>query len=127
MRLTHLDQIIELERGEADVLCSAVMAYGERAVQQLHNLSAPALPATQLLGLAALERVAARLWRLNVREQARTGMPRRKPTAFRLRADELVAVMLYVFPHADISARVVLGKVHQQSLNLDRYVNFSAR
>lgn len=126
MNLTpHLDQIIELQRGEAGQLCFAIADCGRRNLVRLHmrpgrRVESPGV----VVALPVLERVARRLKRIAEREQAHVGIPRRKPVKFRLRCDELVAIMCYVFPLAELSARVVLGKVHQVSLNLEHLIKF---
>lgn len=124
MNFSHLDQIIELERGEAGQLWWAVADCGRRNLVRLHmrpgvHVESPGV----VVALPALERVAKRLKRIDDRERSHVGIPRRKPVNFRLRCDELVAIMLYVWPHA-ASGHLVLGKVHQVSLNLDQFIDF---
>jgi hypothetical protein len=124
MNLSHLDQIIELDRGEAGQLWWAVADCGRRNLVRLHMR-----PGTQVesagvvVALPTLERVARRLKRIDDRERSHVGLPRRKPVKFRLKVDELVAIMLHVWPHA-YSGHVVLGKVQQKSLNLEQYIHF---
>ena len=124
MSLAHLDQVIELERGEAGQLWWAVADCGRRNLVRLH-LRPEALveSAGVVVALPVLERVARRLKRLDERELGHVGLPRRKPVKFRLKVDELAAIMLYVWPHA-CSGYVVLGKVQQKSLNLTQYVSW---
>ena len=125
--LAHLDQVIELERGEAGQLWWAVADCGRRNLVRLH-MQPPCRveSAGVVVALPALERVARRLRRIDEREQHQVGLPRRRPVRFRLKVDELVAIMLYVFPHAT-SGHVPLGKVHQVSLNLDRCIDFVSK
>ena len=101
MKLPHLDQIIELERGEAGQLWWAVADCGRRNLARLQlPLGAKVESAGVVVALPALERVARRLKRIDDRELSHVGLPRRKPVKFRLKCDELVAIMLYVWPHA---------------------------
>ena len=78
-----------------------------------------------VVALPVLERVAKRLKRIDERELSHVGIPSRRPKKFRLKVDELVAIMLHVYPHASYLAPVVLGKVQQKSLNLEQYIRFS--
>ncbi len=124
MNLRHLDQIIELERGEAGQLWWAVSDCGRRNLVRLHMQHATRVEsAGVVVALPALERVARRLKTIDERERCFSGIPSRRPKKFRLKVDELVAIMLYVWPHA-ASGHVVLGKVQQQSLNLDQRIKF---
>jgi hypothetical protein len=107
MKLPNLDQVIELQRGEAGRLWWAIADKCRRVV---------ALP--------ALHRVAKRLQTLDNRELAVVGVPPKKPRKFRLHYDELVAIMLYVFTEPISGARVPLGKIQQKSLNLADVIKF---
>lgn len=125
MNLPHLDQIIELERGQAGELWWAVADCGRRNLVRLHmQQPCQVESAGVVVALPALERVAKRLKRIDERELRHVGLPRRKPVRFRLKVDEVVAIMLYVWPHAG-SGHVVLGKVHQVSLNLEQVICFA--
>lgn len=123
MNLPHLDQIIELERGEAGQLWWAVADCGRRNLARLQLGSRTDSPGV-VVALPALERVAKRLKRIDERENNHVGVPSRRPVKFRLKVDELVAIMCYVWPYAKFLAAVPLGKVHQKSLNLDSYIKF---
>lgn len=127
MNLHHLDQIIELERGEAGQLWWAIFDCGRRNALRLgmrpgegHRVDSAGV----VVALPVLNRVAKRLKRLDERELSHVGIPSRKPKRFRLKVDELVAIMLYVWPHA-ASCKVPLGKVHQKSFNLEQYIRFA--
>ncbi|WP_210521595.1 hypothetical protein [Hymenobacter terricola] len=125
MNLSHLDQIIELERGEAGLLWWAVADCGRRNLVRLHMRPGRQVEsAGVVVALPVLERVAKRLKRIDNRELRHVGIPRRKPVKFRLKMDELVAIMLYVWPHA-WSGHVPLGKVQQKSLNLEQFIDFT--
>ncbi|WP_210516410.1 hypothetical protein [Hymenobacter terricola] len=126
MKLPHLDQIIELQRGEAGQLWWAVADCGRRNTVRLcsRNASLRVESAGIVPALAALERVARRLKRVDERELSHVGVPRQKPVKFRLHVDELVAIMLYVVP-TTWSGHVPLGKVQQKSLNLDHLIHFN--
>lgn len=125
MNLPHLDQIIELERGEAGQLWGAVADCGRRNLVRLHMQHPVQVESAGVVAvLSVLERVARRLKRIDERELHHVGVPRRKPVKFRLKVDELVAIMLYVFPHS-YSALVPLGKVHQKALNLEHLICFA--
>jgi hypothetical protein len=76
--------------------------------------------------LPVLARLARRLKRLDDREVTRIGLPRDTPTKLRIKGEELVAVILYVWPRA-ASAHMVLGKVQQKSLNLEQWIDFANR
>lgn len=125
MKLPHLDQIIELERGEAGQLWWAVADCGRRNLMRLctqppSRVESPGV----VVALSVLERVAKRLKRIDERERQHVGKPSRQPAKFRLKVDELVAIMLYVWPRS-VSGHVPLGKVQQKSLNLEHLVRFS--
>ncbi|UOQ99885.1 hypothetical protein MUN81_10380 [Hymenobacter sp. 5317J-9] len=125
MRLPHLDQTIDLERGDAGQLWWAVADCGRRNAARLLSPQGTAVEAAGIVpALGCLERVAKRLKRLDERERTRVGLPRRKPVKFRLQVDELVAIMLYVYPRASFLAPAPLGKVQQKSLNLEPYIRF---
>ena len=127
MNLPHLDQIIELELGEAGQLWGAVADCGRRNLVRLHMQHPAQVESAGVVAvLSVLERVARRLKRIDERERSHVGIPSRKPKKFRLKVDELVAIMLYVLPVAT-SARVPLGKVQQQSLNLDQHIDFVSK
>ena len=123
MSLAHLDQVIELERGEAGQLWWAVADCGRRNLFRLCSPGTLVEHAGIVPALRVLERVANRLKRLDEQELSHVGIPSRKPKKFRLKVDELVAIMLYVVP-TTWSGHVPLGKVQQKSLNLDQYIKF---
>jgi hypothetical protein len=123
MRIPFLDQMVELERGEAHELQHVV---GNVCLQVMQVLQAdyPApMPAGLLLAFPVLRRLVTRLGRVAQQELFRVGRPRQQPVRFRLSYEELVALMLHVQPSAT-SGLVVLGKVHQQSLNLEQWIRF---
>ena len=127
MKLPHLDQTIELDRGEAGQLWGAVADCGRRNLARLLLKPSEGMrveAAGLVPALGALERVAKRLKTIDERELRHVGVPSRKPKKFRLKVDELVAIMLYVYPRASWLAPGPLGKVQQVSLNLERYVQF---
>lgn len=124
MKLPYLDQTLELERGEAQELAHVVGTVCLDVLATLQAVCPWPMPPGLLLALPALLRVANRCIKLSQQEFARVGLPRQQPHKFRLSYDELVALMLYVVPKAT-SAFVVLGKVHQKSLNLDLFVDFT--
>ena len=126
MKLSFLDQIIELERGEANDLCHVV---GQACLGVMATLAAerPApMPAGLMLALPALRRLVQRLGKLSQQELFCVGIPKKRPQKFKLAYDEVAALMLYVFPYAT-TAHVPLGKVQQKSLNLELFVDFSSR
>jgi len=123
MKLPFLDQIVALERGEAHELQHVV---GNVCLDIMANLQAerPApMPPALMLAFPVLRRLVTRLGRIAQQEFFHVGQPRRKPHRFRLSYEETVALMLYVQPQAT-SAYVVLGKVHQVSLNLEQFIGF---
>ncbi|MDO7851584.1 hypothetical protein [Hymenobacter convexus] len=127
MSLAHLDQCIELGRGEAGELWWAVAEVGRRNLARLSRpLGARVDAAGVVVALPALERVARRLKRIDERERSHVGIPSRKPKRFRLKVDELAALMLYVWPESAPGhmGHVSLGKVQQKSLNLERCISW---
>ncbi|GAB3660058.1 hypothetical protein GCM10027594_30560 [Hymenobacter agri] len=127
MQLAHLDQVIALERGEARELWWAMAECGRRNLARLSRpLGAPVDSAGVVVALPALERVARRLKRIDERERHQVGIPSRRPKKFRLRVDELAALMLYVWPESlpGHAGHVVLGKVQQKSLNLESRIRW---
>jgi hypothetical protein len=124
MKIPFLDQVVELERGEAHELQHVV---GNVCLDVMATLQAerPApMPAGLLLAFPVLRRLMVRLGKVAQQEFFRVGRPSQKPIPFRLSYEELVAIMLHVQPKAT-SAFVVLGKVHQKSLNLDQVIYFT--
>ena len=125
MSLRHLDQIIALDRGEAGQLWWAVADCGRRNLARLLATRACFVEsAGVVVALPVLARVAKRLKRIDEGELHHVGLPRRQPVKFRLRVDELVAIMLYVYPRAFSLVPVPLGKVQQKSLSLEQYMRF---
>ena len=121
MKLPALDQVLELERGEAAQLLEHLRLLGQRVAWVLCPEGCGALQPHELLALPALHRVTRRVRRLAEREQAHAGKPSARPRKFRLAYDELLALRLCV-PVTGHDA--VLGKVQQKSLNLAPYVCF---
>jgi hypothetical protein len=98
--LSHLDQTIELDRGEARPLWWATAFVWKRTMDALGDAPTGQLTAGQV------------------------GLPRRKPRRFRLSVAELAVLQTYVVPTAHAGSRVVLGKVQHKSLNLAQYLRF---
>ena len=124
MRLPFLDQIVELYRGDAHELQHAVGNVCLHVVATLQAECPAPLPAGLLLAFPVLRRLVTRLGRLAQQEFYHVGRPRRRPHRLRLSYEEVVALRLYVLPVAT-AAREPLGKVHQASLNLERWVGFA--
>jgi hypothetical protein len=125
--LAHLDQVIELERGEAGELWWAISECGRRNLARLSRPPGARVEAAGVVvALPALERVARRLKRLDERERNHVGIASRKPKKFRLQVDELVALMLYVWAESAPGhmGHVPLGKLQQKSLNLESYITW---
>lgn len=128
MRLPHLDQLVPLERGEAGLLARALAVLVADATQQPMSV----IDALQLTPLA---RLGQRLVKRHEQEQHRPPTRGRPARAWllRVRYDELAAVhinrgaLLYtdLAQQEALQLQVVLGKFHQKSLNLDRYIKFS--
>ncbi|WP_201980387.1 hypothetical protein [Hymenobacter rubidus] len=124
MNLAHLDQIIELQYGEPRQLYWLIGDLLTRvALRSQHPTPVP-VDGHLFLALPALQRCAKRLYRLAQRDADAIGPPRQRPRRFRLKADEVVAIMLHVQPVAT-GAWVELGKVQQKALNLERYIRFN--
>jgi hypothetical protein len=124
MSLPHLDQTIELAHGEPRALFWQI---GDvlRQVALGSALEPPRPVAPDLfLALPALQRVARRLQTAARRDAAVVGPAPRRPRRFRLKAEEVVAIMCYVHPVAT-GAWVELGKVQQKSLNLTPWIRFA--
>jgi hypothetical protein len=120
MRLPQLDQVIELERGEAGQLLWHLTQLARKVAFVLSEDGHGHVEPQVLIALPAMNRVAKRLQRIDESDQVRDGKPA-KPRRFRLAFDELLAIRLYV---PVTGADAVLGKVQQKSLNLDTYVSF---
>jgi hypothetical protein len=118
MRLPELDQIIELERGEAGQLLWHLTQLGKQVAFVLSDYGHGQVEPAVLIALPAMSRVVRRLKRIEESEQERKSKPA-KPRRFRLAFDELLAIHLYVPVTGD---DMVLGKVQQKCLNLDAYV-----
>lgn len=125
MKIPFLDQVVELERGEAHELQHVV---GNVCLDVMATLQAERpspMPAGLLLAFPVLRRLVTRLGKVAQQEFYRIGPPGRKPVKFRLSYEELVALLLHVQSKAT-SGLVVLGKVHQKSLNLEPWVHWPA-
>ncbi|MBO2007573.1 hypothetical protein [Hymenobacter negativus] len=121
----HLDQLIELEHGEARQLYWQIGDVLRHVAMGAQRPTPRPVDGNLFLALPALQRVGQRLYRLAQREANAIGPPRQRPRRFRLKAEELVALMLHVQPQAT-SGLVVLGKVQQKSLNLESLITFPA-
>ena len=124
MKVPFLDQVVERERGEAHELQHVVGNVCLEVMATLQSQYPAPMPAGLLLAFPILRRLVTRLGKVAQQEFFRVGRPRQKPIPFRLSYEELVALMLHVQPKAT-SAFVVLGKVHQKSLNLDQVIYFT--
>jgi len=124
MSLAHLDQTIELLHGEPRQLFWQIGDVVRREAMRTQLNPPKPVDGNLFLALPALQRVAKRLYRVAQREADATGPPKEKPRRFRMRADEVVAIMLHVHPNAT-GAWVELGKVQQKALNLEQYITFS--
>jgi hypothetical protein len=120
MRLPQLDQVIELECGEAGQLLWHLTQLGKQVAFVLSSDGHGHVAPQVLIALPAMSRVVKRLQRLDERDQVQVGKPA-KPRRFRLAFDELLAIRLYL---PVTGADAVLGKVQQKSLNLETYVAF---
>ncbi|OUJ68608.1 hypothetical protein [Hymenobacter crusticola] len=131
MKLPHLDQFVELQRGEAATLAGSIAdALNEALCTPLgvddFPGDVPAVPVRPLMALAItpLKRLFDRLERRQLQELTKPlkrGARPPKPWRLRLSYDELVAIRTCVTPDC-LLATVVLGKVHQKSLNLEPYI-----
>lgn len=130
MKLPQLDQLVLLERGEAGLLARALAVLVQDLTQQ------PPMSYLESLMLTPLASLGKRLRGRHEQEQRRGPCPGRRPPAprpFRVRYDELAVLHFNrgALSHTNLSAdeqqqlQVLLGKFHQKSLNLDRYIKFS--
>ncbi|MDB5270226.1 MAG: hypothetical protein JWP58_3266 [Hymenobacter sp.] len=126
MSLAHLDQTIELGHGEPRQLYWQIGDLLARVAMRSQLPTPRPIEGNLFLALPALQRVGKRLYRVAQREADAIGPPRERPRRFRMKADEVVAIMLHVHPVAT-GAWVELGKVHQVSLNLERYLDFVSK
>jgi hypothetical protein len=130
MKLPHLDQLVLLERGEAGLLARPLAVLVRDATQGRRPITA-----MQALTLTPLATLARRLLRVHQQEQLRPPKPGRRPAPRQVRVsyDQLVALLqdrasLY---YCGLSAlenqqmQVVVGKFHQKSLNLTRWIAIS--
>ena len=123
MKIPFLDQVVELERGEAHALQHVVGTVCLAVIDVLQAERPAPMPAGLLLAFPVLRRLVTRLGKVAQQEFFRVGRPGPQPVRFRLSYEELVALMLHVQPRAT-SGFVVLGKVQQKSLNLEQYIKF---
>jgi hypothetical protein len=121
MSLPHLDQLIELEHGQARQLFWQIGDLLNRVALRSQRPTPVPVDGNLFLALPVLQRVGKRLYRLARREADAIGPPRKRPWRFRLKAEEVVAILLHVHPVAT-GAWVELGKVQQKSLNLSRWI-----
>jgi len=121
MNLAHLDQVIELGHGEARQLYWQLGDVLRRVAMGAQLPTPRPVDGHLFLALPALQRVGQRLYRLAQREAGASGPPRQRPRRFRLKAEEVVAIMLHVHPVAT-GAWVELGKVQQKALNLEHLI-----
>lgn len=123
MSRAHLDQVIELHYGEARQLCWQIGDLLNRVALRSQRPTPEPVDGHLFLALPALQRVAKRLYRLAQRDADAIGPPRARPWRFRMKADEVVAIVLHVQPTAT-GAWVELGKVQQKSLNLAQWLQW---
>ena len=123
MSLAHLDQVIEFEHGQPHQLCWEIGNVLRRVAAGAALEPPRRVDARLFLALPVLQRVARRLYRLAQRDADAIGPPRARPWRFRMKADEVVAIMLHVQPVAT-GAWVELGKVQQKSLNLAQWLQW---
>lgn len=121
--LSHLDQIIELQYGEPRQLYWQIGDLLTRVAIRSQRPTPVPVDGQLFLALPALQRVAKRLYRLAQRDADAIGPPRERQRRFRMKADEVVAIMLHVYPVAT-GGLVELGKVQQKSLNLEHLITF---
>jgi hypothetical protein len=119
--MSRLDQTIELAPGEPRALYWQIGDVLRRVAVGAPLEPPKRVDAGLFMALPALQRVTKRLERLAQREAATVGPPPRRPRRFRLRAEEVVAIVVHVHPVAT-GAWVELGKVQQKALNLARWV-----
>lgn len=128
--MTHLDQVVELERGEAAALGHALSGAWKRAMSCFSGDPVTRRATTgEYLAVAVFEKLARRLFKRHEWELAhppafRKSRARPAPWRLRLHGEELAVVMTYCWPHATIFDRVVLGKIQQKSLNIEYCLNF---
>lgn len=129
MKLSHLDQTVLLERGEAGLLARAVAVL----VQDVTQAKRP-VPYLEMLTFAPFCNLGKKLLQHHRREQLTPARPKRfpKPKALRVPYDQLVALHLHRFAlnycnlseAENLQLQVVLGKFQQQSLNLSQWIRF---
>lgn len=122
--MNHLDQLVELAHGEARQLYWEIGNVLRRVAIGAALEPPRRIDGALFLTLPVLQRVARRLYGVAQREADAIGPPRRRPRRFRLKAEEVVAIMLHVHPVAT-GAWVVLGKVQQRALNLEHLIAFA--
>ncbi|WP_375418148.1 hypothetical protein [uncultured Hymenobacter sp.] len=129
MKLPLLDQLVPLHRGEAFVVAHAIGRYLAEAIsrpdyaQKLYWQEALALTPLELLRRRLLRRHESESW-----QALRPGRAAR-PRLLRVPYAELVALREFQTSLQSIvggeQLPAVLGKFHQKSLNLERFIKFS--
>ena len=117
MRLPELDQRIDVRWGEAEQLAYAIAWV---LCQQLEGRPTLAM----VLSFVPLTRVRSRLLARARQEQHHVGPLPKKPRKYTLRYDEVAALML-ILPTAP-AAGLAWGEIQRVSLNLARFVDFTA-
>lgn len=120
MRLPHLDQKILLYWGEAEQLATAI----EWVLCEQLELPQPARPKGKMaLSMGPLNRVRNKLLGRQLVEKRHIGPRPRKPWAFTLRYDDVVA-LLYILPVAP-QAGEAWDQIYRASLNLEQTIDFN--
>lgn len=136
MKLSHLDQLIALERGEAGLLAQAlsVLLADVHAIVYQQREPGRRLSPALALQLTPLTSLGKRLVARHNQEQARPLKPGRRSPAklLRVRYDELVAVLqsrpslcYTTLAEAEkLQLQRALGEFQRHSLNLECYISF---
>ena len=124
MSPSQLDQVIELGHGEPAQLSWEIGTVLRRVAMGSALHPPRRVDGDLFLALPALQRVAKRLYKQAQRDADRIGPPSKRPRRFRLKAEEVVAIMLHVYPVATGGA-YELGKVQQKSLNLEQFISLT--
>lgn len=130
MKLPHLDQVVLLERGEAGLLARAVAVL----VQDVTQAKRP-VPYLEMLTFAPFCNLSKKLLQFHRREQLTPARPKHfpKPRHLRVSYNQLAALHHHRFAlqYCNLSGaetlwlQAILGKFHQQMLNLSTRVRFT--
>ncbi|WP_375435073.1 hypothetical protein [uncultured Hymenobacter sp.] len=125
MNLRHHDQVVELQKDEAEALCHSIRIYHQNLVWCSGHRT---LYLAEIMSIRPTQRVLDRLTRLLTKPWPRTNLRQLRPRKWRLEVDELVQLNA-LFVADELTATfsykgplyTILGKLNQKAQNLTHH------